>query len=125
MQYEMPAGNHNAVRAAIGRPAAARLLAGAVLFFAFASAQADQLLVTAANAVGNAVFDLNISPSGTTPPTPIISSTTTRINTAADAAAHGSFDALVWVPNAYCKSLDLVAADSAKGQIVRYQGAAS
>jgi hypothetical protein len=125
MQYETQAANYNAARPSIGRPALARLLAGAALWFAFASAQADQLLVTAANSVGNAVYDLNISPSGATPPTPVISSTTTPVNTAADGAAHGNFDALVWVPNSYCKSLDLIAADSTKGQIVRYQGAAS
>ena len=107
----------------IFRPALARLLAGAALLCMFASANADQLLVTAANSDGNSVYDLNLSPSTTVPVTPVISSTTTPINT--DGAKHGSFDALVWVSNSYCKSLDLIAADAANRQIVRYSGAST
>jgi hypothetical protein len=105
------------------RPALARLLAGTALLCIFASAHADQLLVTAANSHGDSVYDLNLSPSATAPVTPVISSTTTPINT--DGAKHGSFDALVWVSNSYCKSLDLIAADSANRQIVRYSGAST
>jgi hypothetical protein len=102
---------------------AARLFASAALLCFFASANADQLTVTAANADGNAVYNLMLSPSTTVPLTPLIANTTVPINTAADAARHGSFDALVWVPNSYCKTLDLIVADAAKGQIVRYAGA--
>ncbi len=92
---------------------------------AIAGSTSDQLLVTAANSSGNSVYDLNISSSSASPPAPIIASTITPINSAADAKTHGSFDSLVWVSNAYCKSLDLVVADSSKGQIVRYQGAST
>ncbi len=102
-----------------------RLLSGAALLCVFSGANADQLLVTAANAEGNSVYDLNLSPSAAVPPTPVISGTITPINTALDAAAHGTFDALVWVSNAYCKTLDLLVADATKGQIVRYSGATS
>ena len=70
------------------RPALARLLAGTALLCIFASAHADQLLVTAANSHGDSVYDLNLSPSATAPVTPVISSTTTPINT--DGAKHGS-----------------------------------
>jgi hypothetical protein len=105
------------------RPALTRLLAGAALLCMFASANADQLLVTAANSNGDSVYDLNLSPSTTVPVTPVISSTTTPINT--DGTKHGAFDALVWVSNSYCKSLDLIAADIANRQIVRYSGAST
>jgi hypothetical protein len=100
-----------------------RLLAGTALLCTFSSVNADQLLVTAANADGNSVYDLAVNPSATIPPTPVIASTTIPVNTTLDAATHGAFDALVWVPNAYCKTLDLIVADAAKGQIVRYSGA--
>jgi hypothetical protein len=104
---------------------AARLLAGAALLCIFASANADQLVVTAANSDGNSVYDLNLSPSSTVPVTPVISSTTTPVNSTADAKTHGRFDALVWVSNPYCKSLDLIVADTAGHQIVRYPGAST
>ena len=102
-----------------------RWFAAAALSFAFAGAHADQLLVTGANAQGNALFNLTIRPSAATPPTPIVSPTTTQINSVADAARHGLYDALVWVKNPYCKSVDLIVSDAAKAQIVRYLGAAS
>src|ERR1700683_3581155 len=101
-------------------------LAGAALLClcASASASADQLLCTGANANGNSVYDLNITPSSAVPPTPltpVIANATTPINS--DGKKQGSFDALVWVSNAYCKSLDLIVADVADHQLVRYQGA--
>lgn len=123
MQIRSVTGISVAAWPIIFRPALARLLAGAALLCIFASANADQLLVTAANSDGNSVYDLNLSPSSTVPVTPVISSTTTPINT--DGAKHGSFDALVWVSNSYCKSLDLIAADAANRQIVRYSGAST
>lgn len=83
----------------------------------------DQLLVTSANSDGGAVLDLNVSPSSQTPPfTPKILNTTTQLNSATDAKSHVRFDALVWVSNPYCNTLDLIVADAANGQIVRYQG---
>jgi hypothetical protein len=103
----------------------ATLLAGAALLCIVTNANADQLLVTGANRDGNAVYDLGISPSSSTPVKPVIASTITQINSAADARTHGGFDALVWVPNSHCKSLDLIVTDASKGQIVRYAGAST
>jgi hypothetical protein len=105
--------------------ALARLLTCAALLGIVASANADQLQVTAANSRGDSVYDLVISPSSTTPIAPVIANATTLINNAKDEATHGGFDALVWVPNTVCKTLDLVVADATKGQIVRYQGAST
>jgi hypothetical protein len=106
----------------ISRPIV-RVLAGAALLCIGASANADQLLVTGANANGNSVYDLNLTPSSATPPTPVIANATTAINS--DGKKQGSFDALVWASNAFCKSLDLIVADVADHQIVRYQGAST
>jgi len=105
------------------RRAVARLLAGAALLCIGASANADQLLVTGANWSGDSVYDLVISPSSTTPIKPVIANAVTLINK--DGTAHGAFDALVWASNPVCKTLDLIAADATKGQIVRYQGAST
>jgi hypothetical protein len=105
--------------------AVARLVTCAALLGIVASANADQLQVTAANAKGDSVYDLVISPSSTTPIAPVIANATTLINNAKDEATHGAFDALVWVSNSVCKTLDLVVADATKGQIVRYQGAST
>src|ERR1700722_9419122 len=111
--------------AAFGFPSVRRawkapLLAAAALLGMVANADADQLQVTGANRDGNAVFDLGISPSNTTPVKPVIASTVTQINSAADAKTHAGFAALVWVANSHCKSLDLIVADAPNGQIVRY-----
>jgi hypothetical protein len=103
----------------------ARLLTGAALLGIVASADADQLQVTAANSNGDAVYDLVIGPSSTTPIVPLISNAITPINNAKDEATHGGFDALAWVSNSVCKALDLVVADAIKGQIVRYSGASA
>src|ERR1700734_119684 len=84
--------------------AAARLLTCAALLGVVASANADQLQVTAANANGDAVYDLVISPSSTTPIAPVIANATTLINNSKDSATHGAFDALVWVSNPVCKT---------------------
>jgi hypothetical protein len=109
----------------VARRALARLLTGAALLGIAASANADQLLVTGANWSGDSVYDLVISPSSTTPIAPVIANATTLINNAKDGATHGAFDALVWVSDPVCKTLDLIAADATKGQIVRYQGAST
>lgn len=103
----------------------ATMLGGAALLCIATSADADQLLVTGANRDGNLLYDLAIKPSSTTPSTPVIASSATLINSTADAATHGGFDALVWVPNPVCKSLDLIVADASKGQILRYAGAST
>jgi hypothetical protein len=123
MQYQSATETSVAARPVIFRPAVARLLAGAALLCIFASANADQLLVTAANSDANSVYDLKLSPSSAVPVTPVISTTTTPVNS--DGKNHGSFDALVWVSNSYCKSLDLIVADAAHRQIVRYSGAST
>ena len=110
---------------AICRIAATRLLTCAALLCIAAAANADQLLVTGANWSGDSVYDLVISPSSTTPIKPVIANAISLINNAKDGATHGAFDALVWAPNSVCKTLDLIAADATKGQIVRYQGAST
>jgi len=109
----------------ICRSGVARLFTGAALLGIAAGANADQLLVTGANWNGDSVYDLVITPSSTTPIAPLIANLTTPINNAKDGATHGAFDALVWAPNSVCKTLDLIAADATKGQIVRYSGAST
>jgi uncharacterized protein YjdB len=74
---------------------------------------AQQLTVTAANAYRDSVYNLTLSGAG------LINGTQT-VNT--DGANHGAFDALVWVPNSFTSTLDLIVADATKGQIVRYSG---
>src|SRR5476651_1132664 len=91
-----------------------KLLAGAAFLCLAASANADQLLVTGANLVGNAVYNLVVSPSNTNPVKPVFAGTVSQINSTADAATHGGFGALVWVTNSVCKSLDLIVTDTLK-----------
>jgi hypothetical protein len=73
------------------------------------AAPAETLRVTAANSVGNLVYDVTsfVSP-GTISP----------LNT--DGASHGSFSALVLTPNLKTGTVDVLAADVTKGQIIRY-----
>jgi hypothetical protein len=83
--------------------------------------QGPALQVTAANTIGNSIYDLKLSTS--IPPAPnsaLISGTQAPLNT--DGAKHGAFDAIVWVPNSYTGTLDLIASDILKSQIVRYSG---
>ena len=76
----------------------------------------QQLTVTAANASGDSIYDLSLAAgSGGA----LISGIQT-LNS--DGGKHGSFDALVWSPNAFTGTLDLIVADAAKGQILRYAG---
>jgi hypothetical protein len=84
----------------------------AVLYFA--TANAEFLRVTAANTVGNSVYNVNIT---TPPPTPPVFGTTLINN---DGAAHGSFDAVVHVANNVTGTVDVLVADSTNGQIIRY-----
>ena len=99
----------------------AALATAVLLGFTGLAAQAGQpLTVTGANSYGNSVYSLTLSTS--TPPAPpsaLITGIKT-INT--DGAKHGSYDALVWAPNSVTGTLDLIAADVAKHQIVRYSG---
>jgi YVTN family beta-propeller protein len=97
--------------------------AWAVAVLAFGSATAapvapQQLTVTAANAFGNSIYDMTLT-SGASAGTALISGAT-GLNT--DGAQHGIFDALVWVPNSHTNTLDLVAADLLRGQLVKYAG---
>ncbi|HEX3913295.1 MAG TPA: Ig-like domain-containing protein [Steroidobacteraceae bacterium] len=98
-----------------GRCAAARfvLFAAAALLFAAGADAAQQLTVTAANALRDSVYDLTLSGGG-------LINGTQPINS--DGASHGAFAALAWAPNSVTGTLDLIAADSTKGQIVRYAG---
>jgi hypothetical protein len=84
-----------------------------VAVLSFATANAEFLRVTAANTVGNSVYNVDI----TTPPT----FGTTPINS--DGAAHGSFDAVVQVANNVTGTVDVLAADATNGQIIRYSQA--
>ncbi len=100
------------------RTITARLLACLAAFCLFSTANAgQQLLVTGANSNGNAIFDLNLAG---TPPLIGNKNGATPINK--DGSSHGSFDALVWVPNSYTNTLDLIVADAKKGTIVYYSG---
>jgi hypothetical protein len=66
--------------------------------------------VSAANAVGNSVYDVTsfAPPAGATTP----------LNS--DGASHGSFSALVHVANVAAGTVDVLVADAARGQIIRY-----
>src|SRR5579863_1735189 len=100
------------VLAAIGLIAAAMLCLWASANGLASTPASDQLLITSANSDGGAVLDLNVSPSSPNPPfTPKILNTATQLNSATDAKRHGRFDALVWVSNPYCNTLDLIVAD--------------
>ena len=76
----------------------------------------QQLTVTAANAAGDSIYDLSLA----TGSSGALISGIQALNS--DGAKHGSFDALVWSPNAFTGTLDLIVADAAKGQILRYAG---
>jgi hypothetical protein len=78
-----------------------------------ATAHAEFLRVTAANATGNSLYDItSFVPPGTI----------NILNN--DAASHGTFDAVVLVANQAAGTVDALVADAARGQIVRYTPAA-
>jgi hypothetical protein len=77
--------------------------------FAFSSAQAEFLRVTAANSNGNLVYDVSFAP----PPGSV-----SPIN--GDGAKHGSFSAMVQIENPKTFTVDLLVADAKAGQILRY-----
>jgi len=83
--------------------------------------QGPALQVTAANTIGNSIYNLKLSTSS--PPNPnsaLISGAQAPLNS--DGAKHGAFDAIVWAPNSFTGTLDLIASDIVKSQIVRYSG---
>ncbi len=83
-------------------------LALAAVLLATAS-PAETLRVTAANAVGNLVYDVtSFVPPGTISP----------LNT--DGASHGSFSSLVLVPNVSKGTVDVLVTDVLRDQIIRY-----
>jgi sugar lactone lactonase YvrE len=79
---------------------------------------AQPLTVTAANALGNSIYNMTLA-SGSGGASALISGAT-AVNT--DGALHGIFDAIVWVPNAKTNTVDLIAADLLSGQLVKYAG---
>jgi hypothetical protein len=95
------------------RSACVALLASG-FFAASAFGAGNQLLVTAANSIGNSVYDLTESPNS-----PLIGAAA-AINT--DGARHGRFDSVVWLNNTAKGSLDLLVADGLNRQILRYPG---
>src|SRR3984957_3983906 len=103
------------------------ILLAAAGFLAMASAhggtayQGPALQVTAANTIGNSIYNLQLSTSS--PPNPnsaLLSGTQAPLNN--DGAKHGAFDAIVWAPNSHSGTLDLIASDILKSEIVRYSG---
>jgi hypothetical protein len=73
------------------------------------AAPAETLRVTAANSVGNLVYDVtSFVPPGTISP----------LNT--DGASHGSFSSLVLVPNVPKGTVDVLVTDITNDQIIRY-----
>lgn len=97
-----------------GRYSAGRFQFAMMLLLTAATANAaQQFTVTAANAVRDSVYDLTLSSGG-------LINGTQPINS--DGASHGAYAALVWAPNSVTGTLDLIAADVTKGQIVRYAG---
>ena len=76
------------------------------------------LTVTVANSVGNKINSLTLTTS-TTPPAASIKGLA-LLNS--DGAQHGVYTAIAWLPNPLSGSVDLIAADPGKHQIVRYSG---
>jgi hypothetical protein len=72
---------------------------------------AQALRVTAANSSNSSVYDVNFVAS---------SGTIDVLNT--DQSSHVGFRSLVFIPNAATGKIDLIAADTSRGEIVRYPG---
>lgn len=83
-----------------------------VAWLALGTAHAQALRVTAANASNDQVYDVTFVGTG---------GYTTVLNT--DQNLYNSFRSLVFIPNAQSGSVDLLVADTLKGEIVRYPGA--
>ncbi len=80
-----------------------------------------QFGVTAVNAQGNALYNVTLTPNATANTGALITGTT-RLNSNAEAATHGTFSAAVRAPNSVTSALDLIVADSSSYKIVRYAG---
>jgi hypothetical protein len=77
------------------------------------TAHGQVLRVTAANASNSAIYDVKFAGSG---------GTTTTLNT--DQTTHLAIQSLVFVASAATGTIDLIAADSARGELLLYTGAA-
>ncbi len=100
--------------------AASTLGVFAAALFASAAAHAvPQFGVTAVNANGNSLYNVILTPNPTANTGALITSTQ-AVNT--DAATHGRYSAVVRAPNSVTSTLDLIVADTSKGQLVRYPG---
>ncbi|MBS0578352.1 MAG: hypothetical protein JSR36_03710 [Proteobacteria bacterium] len=76
-----------------------------------ATAHAEFVRVTAANSVGNSVYDVtSLVPGGP--------GTTSPLNT--DGASHGSYSSLIQLANLATGTVDVIVTDATKNQIVRY-----
>jgi hypothetical protein len=90
---------------------------GAVLaaLFATASANAEFVRVTAANSVGNSIYDVASFSAATCQSN---CGTISPLNS--DGARHGSFSSVVLVTNSTTGTVDVLVADATKGQVIRY-----
>lgn len=94
------------------RSAALCAALGLAGLFASTQAEAQTLRVTAANASNSATYDVTFSGNG---------GFITTLNN--DANRHVSFRSLVFIPNAATGKVDLLVADTSRGEIVRYADA--
>lgn len=102
----------------------ARLAVGNALLLVLAAANAQTVVVqqfgvTAVNSNGDALYNVTVTPNTPVNTGALITGTQT-LNT--DGAAHGNFFAVARAANSVTSALDLIVADAAKGQIVRYPG---
>lgn len=90
---------------------AARAVLALIAFLSAGTASAEFIRVTAANSGDNFVYDVtSFAPPGTI----------SLLNSATDAATHGSYSSVVQVPNQVAGTVDVLASDSVQGQIWRY-----
>lgn len=90
-----------------------RVACSLLAMFAFATARAELLRVTAANSAGNLVYDVSFAPApGSISP----------LNS--DGSSHGRSSAVVQVENPQTLTIDVLVADQTAGQILRYTPAA-
>jgi hypothetical protein len=85
----------------------------AIALLAGTTAHAQSLRVTAANASNGQVYDVTFAGSG---------GYTTVLNT--DQNLYTSLRSLVFIPNAQAGTIDLLVADTLKGEVIRYTGSA-
>jgi uncharacterized protein YjdB len=122
MQFQSVTRQTSAEQHAWRRRTAAKFGLFTLAVLACAAATADpvpQFGVTAVNAQGNALYNVTMTPNAIANTGALITATT-QLNT--DAASHSQFFAVVRAPNSVTSALDLIVADAAKYQIVRYAG---